>query len=91
MQGFHIVASDGEICQVDEFLVDESWSVRYLVIDISNWIGGKSVLIPSSAIEKVDSPDKAIRVRMSRDEVKNSPSSEAADIELIETLPPVIM
>jgi PRC-barrel domain protein len=91
MQGFHIVASDGEIGHVDEFLVDESWSVRYLVIDVSNWIGGKSVLIPSSAIEKVDSPDKTIRVRMSRDEVKNSPSSESADIELIETLPPVIM
>ena len=69
IQGFHIVASDGEIGHVDEFLVDENWHVRFLVVDISNWIGGKSVLIPSAAIEKVDSPAKTVRVRMSRDEV----------------------
>ena len=91
MKGFHIVATDGEIGHVDEFLVDDTWTVRYLVVDCSNWPGGKSVLIPSAAVEKVDSPEKQIRVRMSRDQVHNSPPSETADVELIETLPPVIM
>src|SRR5262245_25507436 len=52
--GFHLVATDGEIGHVDDFLVDENWGVRYLVIDTSNWIGGKSVLISPAAIEKVD-------------------------------------
>ena len=88
--GFTFVATDGEIGHVDDFLVDENWNVRYLVVDTSNWIGGKSVLISPSKLEKVDSPDKQIRVRMSRSEIERSPSVDSASIELIETLPPVL-
>ena len=86
MGGFHVHAVDGSIGHVTEFLVDESWKVRYLVVDTSNWIGGKSVIIPSSAVEKVNSPDKTLRLRLTRAEVEGSPLVDAADIELIETL-----
>jgi hypothetical protein len=86
MRGFHVQAADGSIGHVDEFLVDENWTVRYLVVDTSNWIGGKSVIIPSSAVEKVNSPDKNILLRLTRAEVEGSPLVAAADIELIETL-----
>jgi hypothetical protein len=86
MRGFHVHATDGGIGHVIEFLVDESWSVRYLVIDTSNWIGGKNVIVPSSAVEKVSSPEKKITLRLTRDEVKGSPLVDTADIELIETL-----
>jgi hypothetical protein len=89
--GFHLIATDGEIGHVDDILVDENWTVRYLVVDTSNWIGGKSVLISPAALEKVDSPAKELRVRMKREEIEHSPSVETADIELIETLPPVMI
>jgi hypothetical protein len=91
LKGFHIQATDGDAGHVDEFLFDQTWTIRYLVVDVSNWIGGRSVLIPSTAIDKVDSPEKKIHVKLTRDEVTNSASVETADIELIETLPPVIM
>jgi len=91
MRGFHLLATDGEIGHVDDFLVDESWNVRYLVVDTSNWIGGKSVLISPSKLEKINSPDKQIRVRMSRSDIERSPSVDSASIELIETLPPVFI
>ena len=86
-----LVARDGEIGHVDDFLVDENWGVRYLVVDTSNWIGGKSVLISPAVIEKVDSPAKEIHVRLKRDEIERSPSVDTAEIELIETLPPVLI
>ena len=54
LKGFHLHATDGEIGHVDDFLVDAGWKVRYLVVDTSNWIGGKSVLIAPIAIETVD-------------------------------------
>jgi hypothetical protein len=91
LRGFHLIATDGEIGHVDDFLVDESWNVRHLVVDTSNWIGGKAVLVPPSAIEAVDAPAKQIRVRLTREAIANGPSVDSADIELIETLPPVIM
>jgi hypothetical protein len=71
---------------VEDFLVDEGWAVRFLVVDTSNWLGGKSVLIPSSVIEKVNSPDKKILIRLTRAEIESSPSVDTADIALIETL-----
>ena len=86
MKGFHVQATDGGIGHVDDFLVDESWSVRYLVVDTSNFIGGKSVIIPSTAVENVNSPDKKISLRLTRAQVQNSPLVDTADIALIETL-----
>ena len=65
MRGFHIVATDGGIGHVDDFLVEEgTWAVRYLVVDTSNWIGGKSVLISAGVIDAIDSPSKEIRVQV---------------------------
>ena len=91
MRGFHIQATDGGIGHVDDFLVDECWNVRYLVVDTSNWIGGKSVIIPSTAIQEVNSPDKKILLKLTRAEVEACPDVETADIKLIETLGPTIM
>jgi hypothetical protein len=91
MRGFHIQATDGGIGHVDDFLVDECWNVRYLVVDTSNWLGGKSVIIPSTAIQEVNSPDKKILLKLTRAEVKACPDVETADITLIETLGPTIM
>jgi len=45
LHGFHLVATDGEIGHIDDFLLDANWTVRYLVVDTSNWIGGRSVLV----------------------------------------------
>jgi len=86
MRGFHVHATDGAIGHVTEFLVDENWSVRYVVIDTSNWIGGKNVIVPTSAVEKVNSPDKKLLLRLTRAEVQGSPLVDTADVELIETL-----
>jgi hypothetical protein len=76
---------------VDDFLVDPSWKVAYMVVDTSNWVGGRSVLVSPTAIANVDVEKKEIRVRLTRKEIEKSPSIDTADIELIETLPPVLI
>ena len=91
LKGFHLHASDGEIGHVDDFLVDPSWKVAYMVVDTSNWVGGKSVLVSPTAIANVDVEKQEIRVRLTRKEIEKSPSIDTADIELIETLPPVLI
>jgi hypothetical protein len=91
LKGFHLHASDGEIGHVDDFLVDPSWKVAYLVVDTSNWVGGKSVLVSPTAIANIDVEKQEIRVRLTRKEIEKSPSIDTADIELIETLPQVLI
>jgi len=86
--GYHIHAEDGEIGHVDDLLFDDGgWTIRYLVVDTSNWIGGRQVLLSPTVVDRLDSPAKRVYVRLSRDAIKRSPSVETAEIELIETMP----
>jgi hypothetical protein len=91
MRGFHILATDGEIGHVDDFLVSEDWTVRYLVVDTSNWFGGRWVLISTTVLGTIDSPSRKILVTLTRDEIRHSPTVDRANIELIETLPSLVI
>ena len=91
VKGFHIHAVDGSIGHVDDFLFGEEWTIAYLVVDTSNWLGGKSVLLSTRMIREVDSPAKRIDVNLTREQIAHAPSIETADIELVETLPPFLI
>jgi hypothetical protein len=88
--GFHLHAVDGPIGHVDDFLFDEkTWTVQYLVVDTSNWIGGRWVLISPRVVTAVDPVNRQIDVSMTREQIKASPSMDTADIPLVETLPTI--
>ena len=90
IRGFHIHAVDGEIGHVDDFLLDESnWGLRYLVVDTSNWIGGKQVLVSPQVVAGVDPERERIDVTMTRDQIKHSKSLDTADVPLDEVLPTI--
>ena len=77
--GYHIQAPDGEIGHVDDFLLDDrTWEIRYLEIDTSNWIGGKSVLVPPRWATKVDWLDAKIHVDLPRGKIRSSPEFDAS-------------
>ena len=75
--GYHIQALDGEIGHVDDFLTDgESWTIRYLMIDTSNWIGGRSVLIAPDWVRRIDWARQLVHVDLTRSNVQDSPAYE---------------
>ena len=60
LQGFTLRAIDGEIGKVDQFYCDdETWAIRYLVVNTSNWLPGRLVLISPIAIGQTDLGIKA--------------------------------
>jgi hypothetical protein len=74
VKGYHIHATDGEIGHVDDFIIEDgSWSVRYLQIDTSNWIGGKTVLMATRWVSRIDPADGKIHVDVTRDRIENAP------------------
>jgi hypothetical protein len=89
--GFHIRARNGEIGHVDDFLIGEdSWRINYLLVDTSNWIGGRSVIVSSEAVERVDKADSEIHVAADRDAIANAPKLDSIEAALsrTETGPP---
>jgi hypothetical protein len=90
VRGFHIHAMDGEIGHVDDFLLDEStWALRYLVVDTSNWIGGKRVLVSPQVISRLDPERERIEVSLTREQIEHSKSLDTADVPLDEVLPTI--
>ena len=90
--GDHIQASDGAIGHVDDFLIDErSWRVDYLVVDTSNWIGGKWVLIAPTTLKGINWADSKLNVGLTREAVKHSPSINSVPITPGEDGPPFII
>ncbi len=76
--GYHIQASDGDIGHVADMLIDEqTWAVRYLVVDTSNWWLGHQVLIAPQWIEGMNWLDETVAVSMTRQAVKDAPVYDA--------------
>jgi hypothetical protein len=70
----HIHAEEGEIGHVDDFVIDdETWAIRYLIIDTRNWLPGKKVLISPGWIERVSWDESEVFVNPSRETIKQSP------------------
>ena len=71
---FTLHATDGAIGKVkDLFVDDETWAVRYLVVETGNWFTRHQVLIPTEALGNIDATEKAINVAIKREEVQKSP------------------
>jgi hypothetical protein len=60
---------------VDDFVVDdESWSIRYIVVDTSNWWLGKKILIAPEWVTAVRWLDRMAVVSLPREIIKQSPT-----------------
>jgi hypothetical protein len=72
--GYHIEATDGEIGHVEDFIIDdETWEIRYIVVDTRNWLPGKKVLIAPRWIDRVSWNDSKVYVSLSREAIGNAP------------------
>ena len=81
VSGHHIQAADGEIGHVEDFIIDdETWAIRYLIIDTRNWWSGKKVLISPQWIERVSWSESKVFVNLSRDTIKKSPEYAEASL-----------
>jgi hypothetical protein len=74
VSGYEIHAIDGDIGHVRGFLFDEeSWAIRYLVVDTSDWWTGHQVLLPPQWITDVSWAKSRVAVQLSRAAVKDAP------------------
>ena len=79
VMSYHIEASDGDVGHVHGMLVDEeTWAIRYIIVDTSNWWLGHQVLIAPSWIQGVNWSESTVSVKLTRQAVKDAPPYESA-------------
>ena len=75
--GYHINALDGDIGHVQGMLVDEeSWALRYLVVNTSNWWLGHQVLVAPRWITDVSWPKRSVMIDLTREDITAAPAYE---------------
>jgi hypothetical protein len=79
--GYRIHATDGEIGQVKDYIVDdERWTIRFLIVDTRNWLPGRKVLLSPFWITRVDWADSTVSVDLSRDSIKQNPEFDPSQL-----------
>ena len=74
VSGYQIQAADGEIGHVEDSIIDdETWTIRYLIVNTRNWWPGKKVLVSPQWIERVSWSEAKVFVNLSRETIRQSP------------------
>ncbi len=72
--GHTIQAQNGEIGHVEDFVIDDqTWAIRYLIVDTQNWWPGKKVLISTQWIERISWEQSKVFINLTRQNIKQGP------------------
>lgn len=78
--GYIIKASDGEIGDVEDFIINEgNWRIDFLLVDTGNWFPGKKVLITPKMIKEINWETSTVIVNATEDSIKNSPEYQPGE------------
>lgn len=79
MLGFSIMAVDGELGKVKDFYFDdESWTIRYMVVQTGSWLLGRKVLLAFASVKKINWEMSSFLVDLTCEQVQNSPDVDTA-------------
>jgi len=79
LDGSSVIATDGEMGKVCNFLFDDqSWTVRYLVVDVRTLLIRHDVLLAITAVDPPDWNKKSIRAGLTKAQVRHSPDVDTA-------------
>jgi uncharacterized protein YrrD len=71
---YGIEAIDGDLGHVHGLLLDEeTWAVRYLIVNTSNWWLGHKALIAPQWIQDMRWSDKKVKLNLTRKAIKDAP------------------
>ena len=71
--GYRLEALDGPIGHVRDFLLDDDWCVRYLVVDAGHWWSGRQVVFAPGWVERVSWGAHCLHVRLARESIRTGP------------------
>ena len=81
VRGYHIQGRDDGVGFVEDFIIDdETWEVRYLVVDTSHWWWGHRVLVAPRWTSEVSWTHRKVFVSLSREAIKKSPSWDPSSV-----------
>jgi hypothetical protein len=79
--GCRLKAREGELATVDDFIIDDdSWSLRYLVLQAGLWLPGKKFLLDPRWIDEISWSEKRLFAEVSAEKIRSSPEYETGTV-----------
>ena len=74
LRGLRVMNAGEAVGHVDEFYFDDqSWRIRYLVLDVGSWLSGRKVLVSPATIVSLEWDAKSMNIKATKDEIRKSP------------------
>jgi hypothetical protein len=70
---YHIRAMDGELGHVEDFLIDDDWNLRYMIVDTKNYWTGRKFVVAPDWIRTITWDGQMVHVGMQRQEITEAP------------------
>jgi sporulation protein YlmC with PRC-barrel domain len=79
VRSYQLHTTNASLGHVDDFLIDdESWAMRYIVVDTRDWRPGQHVVISPQWITRVNWAERFMSVDITRDTVQRAPEYDPA-------------
>jgi hypothetical protein len=80
--GYNVEARDGPIGHIEDLLFDEeSWAIRYVVMNTRNWLPGKHVIISPQRFTEPSWTEHKIWVDLTREQILHSPEFDGLTLQ----------
>lgn len=71
---YNVEATDGPIGHIEDIIAeDDTWFIRYFVVDTKPWIFGRKVLVGFDWLRDINWSNKTVKLDLTREKIKNSP------------------
>ena len=78
LHGYTVRGTDGDAGTLSDILFDDAdWRLRYVVADTGDWVHRRRVLLTVASLARIEPAAHAVRVALTRDQVRHAPSFEA--------------
>ncbi len=77
--GYHIETPDGEPGYLRDLIIDETWHIESLVIEMNNCLEGKNVILPIKHVREARWSMSKMLVDITSDRLKDSPEFRESD------------
>ncbi|HKK71663.1 MAG TPA: PRC-barrel domain-containing protein [Candidatus Krumholzibacteria bacterium] len=74
VNGYAVACTDDDAGEVHDFACeDDTWTIRYLVVDTRRWLPGRKVLVALDWIASIDWAGQRIELELTSEKMKESP------------------
>src|ERR1700733_13879447 len=82
MNGYHIQASDGSIGHLTDFVMDENWVIRQLVIQTGHWFSSKEIVLSQQDVDQISYEQSTVVVSKTKEAISAAPEYHVSPLEV---------